>query len=221
MSTYQNGAGTRTQILNAAEELFYKKGFHETSYEEICQKSHVSRRTAYYHFKDKDLLRYEVHWEWVIRMRHLAKRYCEREEYTFTLAMYLCWDKMLKDEKYRKFCLNYYEDYPVYDPNTGMGRFFLTVSKEMYGHIWPVEQIPTVAFASVYGFMAGMFQIMAAHPEAFNAKELLHNSVFWGTGIWEIPRETMEQFWDELLVYIDRFPENLSDDILFYEPERQ
>ncbi len=217
MKTYQNGADTRRQILDAAKELFYEKGFHETSYEDLCQLAHVSRRTAYYHFKDKEQLRYEVHWEWVIQMRHLAEKYCSREEYSFTLAMYLAWDRMLKDIKYRKFFLDYYQDYPVYDPNTGLGRFFQILCREMFGRIWSVDQIPIIAFSSVYGFMAGMFQIMAVHPDSLQAAELLHNCIFWGTSIWEIPRETIEQFWKELQVCIDQFPENISDEIQFYE----
>ncbi len=219
MSTYQNGSETRKQILESAKELFYEKGFHETSYEDLCRTAHVSRRTAYYHFKDKELLRYEVHWEWIIQMRHLAEQYCDREEYSISLAMYLAWKRILKDEKYRKFFLDYYNDYPVYDPDTGMGHFFQILCKEMFGQIWTIEEIPTVAFASVYGLMAGMFQIVAVHPEAFDAAELLHNCISWGTSIWEIPRETIDQFWRELQSYIDLFPETISDEIRFYETE--
>ncbi len=216
VKTYQNGMNTRQQILSSAKELFYEQGFHETSFEDICKTAHVSRRTAYYHFKDKELLRYEVHWEWVIQLRRLAEKYCKEQQYLMALAMYLVWKLMLRDAKYRKFCLDYYQDYPVYDPDTGMGQFFRILCQQMYEHIWPLEQISPVAFSSVYGFIEGMFQIMAAHPDTIKAEEMLHDCIFWGTGIWGIPRETIAEYWDAIESYISQFPEQITDKFHFY-----
>lgn len=57
---------TRTKILRAAEELFGKKGFYNTSVVEISQKAGVGYGTFYLYFKSKDdiykeLVRYLNH----------------------------------------------------------------------------------------------------------------------------------------------------------------
>lgn len=43
----------REQILSCAAKVFAKKGYHETSISDICQKSDVARGTVYLYFKNK------------------------------------------------------------------------------------------------------------------------------------------------------------------------
>jgi len=45
---------TRRGILDAAYELFYRKGFGRVSVDEIAAQANVTKRTLYYHFKSKD-----------------------------------------------------------------------------------------------------------------------------------------------------------------------
>ncbi|SMC33246.1 TetR/AcrR family transcriptional regulator [Sporomusa malonica] len=45
-----------TEILNAAEPLFYSKGYHETAISDIAQKMGVAQGTIYYYFKSKEEL---------------------------------------------------------------------------------------------------------------------------------------------------------------------
>lgn len=45
---------TRTLIVEAAEELFYKHGFKRISVEDICRKIGVTRKTFYDHFNNKN-----------------------------------------------------------------------------------------------------------------------------------------------------------------------
>ncbi len=42
------------EILNAAEPLFYAKGYHETAISDIAQKMGVAQGTLYYYFKSKE-----------------------------------------------------------------------------------------------------------------------------------------------------------------------
>ncbi len=44
----------KTQILNAAEEVFTKKGFDEARMEDIAEKTGLSKGTLYIYFKSKD-----------------------------------------------------------------------------------------------------------------------------------------------------------------------
>jgi TetR/AcrR family transcriptional regulator, transcriptional repressor for nem operon len=45
---------TRDQIIEAADQLFYRKGFEHTSFADIADDVRISRGNFYYHFKSKD-----------------------------------------------------------------------------------------------------------------------------------------------------------------------
>lgn len=47
-------AGTRQQIVEAADRLFYEQGFEATSFADIAAAVRLSRGNFYYHFKTKD-----------------------------------------------------------------------------------------------------------------------------------------------------------------------
>ncbi len=45
---------TRERILQAANELFYARGFYRVSVDSIAEAAGVTKRTVYYHFNSKD-----------------------------------------------------------------------------------------------------------------------------------------------------------------------
>lgn len=45
---------TRDQIVEAADDLFYRQGFEHTSFSDIANSVQISRGNFYYHFKSKD-----------------------------------------------------------------------------------------------------------------------------------------------------------------------
>lgn len=45
---------TRDRIVEAADALFYQRGFEKTSFSDIADAVHLSRGNFYYHFKTKD-----------------------------------------------------------------------------------------------------------------------------------------------------------------------
>ncbi|MET8430911.1 helix-turn-helix domain-containing protein [Nocardia sp. NPDC004860] len=49
-----SGKTTREQIIAAADELFYHRGFEQTSFASIADVVHLSRGNFYHHFKAKD-----------------------------------------------------------------------------------------------------------------------------------------------------------------------
>jgi len=49
-----NGMSKRDQIIAAADQLFYKRGFEHTSFAHIAEVIKMSRGNFYYHFKTKD-----------------------------------------------------------------------------------------------------------------------------------------------------------------------
>src|SRR5262245_54395954 len=52
----ERGEKNREGILNAADRLFYIKGFAETSFSDIADKSGVPKGNFYYYFQSKDEL---------------------------------------------------------------------------------------------------------------------------------------------------------------------
>lgn len=48
------GKDTRSQILEAADQLFYRQGYERTSFADIAAQVRISRGNFYYHFKTKD-----------------------------------------------------------------------------------------------------------------------------------------------------------------------
>jgi TetR/AcrR family transcriptional regulator, transcriptional repressor for nem operon len=49
-------ASTREQIVDAADELFYRRGFEQTSFAHIAEAVGISRGNFYHHFKSKDAI---------------------------------------------------------------------------------------------------------------------------------------------------------------------
>ncbi|WP_159593376.1 TetR/AcrR family transcriptional regulator [Chelativorans xinjiangense] len=49
-----SAATTREHIVEAADELFYRKGYEHTSFADIAAAVRISRGNFYYHFKTKD-----------------------------------------------------------------------------------------------------------------------------------------------------------------------
>jgi TetR/AcrR family transcriptional regulator len=50
----------RDNIVNAANQLFFRKGFDEVSMEEIANEVELSKSTLYFYFKDKELLYFAI-----------------------------------------------------------------------------------------------------------------------------------------------------------------
>jgi Bacterial regulatory proteins, tetR family len=44
---------TRDQIVEAADDLFYRQGYEHTSFSDIANAVQISRGNFYYHFKDQ------------------------------------------------------------------------------------------------------------------------------------------------------------------------
>ena len=70
---------TRRRILDAAYELFYRKGFSRVGVDEIAAFAGVTKRSLYYHFRSKDELLasvFDLHHELALaRIRKYEHRY--------------------------------------------------------------------------------------------------------------------------------------------------
>lgn len=70
----------RDNLLNTAEMLFYREGFHATGIDRVIREAGVARMTLYHHFPSKEALVMAV-----LRRRH--RRYFERLDRAITDAV--------------------------------------------------------------------------------------------------------------------------------------
>ena len=63
------GQDNRQHIIDAANMLFYRQGFNQTSFSEIADQAHIPRGNFYYYFKSKDDILAAVIEDRIQRMR--------------------------------------------------------------------------------------------------------------------------------------------------------
>ena len=206
MKAYGNGMTTRKIILDACAQLFYEKGYHETSYEDICALAHVNRGSIYYHFKEKENIRYEVLWEITTQCYEMAKQYCDDKKYIFLVAMYLHWGKVLYDPKIRKFELDYYADYPVYTPNNPVARYYKICNENMYRELWDLSGIDSLAIATGYGTLYGAIRLLDENPAKYDLIDLYRHLLMTGILVWGIAKEQADAMWEEVVEYLKKIP---------------
>ncbi len=54
------GEGNRQRIVNAADNLFYRRGYNQTSFQDISDATGIPRGNFYYYFKTKDEILHAV-----------------------------------------------------------------------------------------------------------------------------------------------------------------
>lgn len=208
MGAYGNGTTTRKIILDASKKLFYEKGFHETSYDDICKAAHVNRGSIYYHFKEKENIRYEVLWELTRDCHNIAVEYCDSDKYIYLVTSYILWGITLYDARVRKFELDYFADYPIYTPSNPVALYYKICNKNMYENIWDLSHVEPLALATGYGTIYGGLRLMDAFPEKYTPREIYRHMIMTGILVWGIPKEEADAMWDELLVYINKIPDS-------------
>jgi AcrR family transcriptional regulator len=55
-NTVKKGEANRKLIINAANKLFYEKGYNQTAFSEVAEVSRIPKGNFYYYFKSKDEL---------------------------------------------------------------------------------------------------------------------------------------------------------------------
>ena len=88
---YETGIATRKLILEESRKLFLEKGFRATSYDDICKAAHVNRGSVYYHFGQKEMIRYEIMWEIYTENKKAAESYSSVPSHQCAFALYLMW----------------------------------------------------------------------------------------------------------------------------------
>lgn len=208
MANYENGTFTRQAIIDACAHLFYEKGFHETSYSDICEHAHVNRGTIYYHFETKESIRYAVQNEYKHINMCTAKKYCADTRYLCILSMYMQWCQYVTDENMRKFALQLCLDTPIYTGKVDGSHFYSVAYDEMWGGFWEKKNISQLAFATVYGYLVSCMRLLCEYPDKYNPCEFFEHCVKASTEIWGITNELMDEIWQNVEHYIELIHED-------------
>ena len=207
MGHYENGIFTRKAVVQACKRLFYEKGYHETSYVDICRLAHVNRGTVYYHFPSKEAMCYEVMWEYAVDNKRIVEKYCREPRYHYLLAIYMFWKQMHEDGQMRRFGLQICTDHPVYTGKKDISYFYYAVYDHMWGAFWAKKDIVPLAFASVYGYVVCCMRMLCEYPEKYDPMELFVHCADSSASIWGIPKEKMEEIWPQVRRYLEQIPE--------------
>lgn len=204
MGLYENGIDTRKAILEACTALFMEKGYRATSIDDICQAAHVNRGSIYYHFRDKENIRYEVLWSNIMGNLHRVRECCGTQEYDMILAMYLLWHQICTDENMRRFHTEYFRDYPVYSPKENLSRSIKMVTELMYQKVMTGHGPDRMEMSFLYGFLMSVTMI-AARCE-FTPEALFRRTFEIGNQIRGIPQEEISAQWQHLHALLLRLP---------------
>lgn len=211
MGKYENGAYTRQAIVEAGKKLFYEKGYRETGYGDICEETHVNRGTVYYHFPNKERLRYEVQWEYLIDCKRIVERYCPDPRYHYVLAMAVYWTLLARSDKMRKFVLQGCTDYPAYTGKMDISFFHYTCYEHMWGHFWDIRHVPSMSFSSVYGYVMSCMRMLCDHPEQYDPWELYEHCNRSSLTIWGVPEDLTNEIFTTAKAYFDTIPPEVLD----------
>lgn len=209
MSNYENGAFTRRAIVDACKKLFYEKGYHETSYGDICKEAHVNRGTIYYHFPNKELMRMEVQWEIFVECKHVAEATCPDNCYCGIIAMAIFWLRTHKDEKMRNYIRCVYQDYPIYTGKNDVSYFYYAAYDYMWSNFVKKTQIMPMAFATVYGYIVSCTLLMCEHPEQYDTWEIFEHCCRSCLHIWSASEELINEIFTNAKVYFDALPDDV------------
>lgn len=208
MSNYENGAFTRRAIVDACKVLFYEKGYHETSYADICEMAHVNRGTIYYHFPNKEQIRFEAHWELFTECKHIAEAYCPDSRYYGIIAMALFWQRNNKDDKMRFYTNSIYQDYPIYTGKKDISYFYYAVYDYMWSHFLEKVKISPMAFSTVYGYVASCTLLMCEYPQRYDSWELYEHCCRSSLRIWGAEEGLIDEIFTNAKTYFDALPED-------------
>jgi len=158
----------RQSILQAARKVFFQKGFHRATVDDVAELAELSKGTVYLYFESKETLLAHLLLEGLDELlEHLEEAYAE------TLSM-------RADERLRKLglaYLNFFTEQPDYFwllMATDRGRFRETVTPEVYQQVLSasLEGLDLAARAIQQGVDEGIFYCKNVRQAA---------SIFWAT----------------------------------------
>lgn len=112
-STYLVGEQTKRKIFRESKKLFYKKGFAETTYDDISTAAKVNRALIPYYFKNKQILGQKVYSKIMEDFTEAFNKTIDVEHYPPDVVHILqtfAYYHLLNNEKYARFAIQVQSD---------------------------------------------------------------------------------------------------------------
>lgn len=78
-SLTRKGRARRVEIVDAASELFHRRGYHQVSMDDIAEEAGVAKATLYHYFSGKTKILYEIHHEFILPLLEAARARAEAD----------------------------------------------------------------------------------------------------------------------------------------------
>lgn len=101
-----NGQDTKEKILISARQLFYEKGYDETTFRDIANLAEINQGSIYYHFRTKSNLGKTIYREIAKENFDIARKFFLETTNVLTcflIGSNIYWHMFFKDASYRKF----------------------------------------------------------------------------------------------------------------------
>lgn len=132
---YLVGEQTKLQIFTESKKLFYKKGFDETTYDDICNVAKINRALIPYYFKNKQNLGSMVYRDIYSNFKETLYALLESEHFPSDLATAIetfAYYRLLKSPEFARFALQVMNNNAVIDARMikGEQRFISEISSD-------------------------------------------------------------------------------------------
>lgn len=107
------GEKKKLLILNTFKTLFYEKGYHQTTYEDICRKADIPPGSITYHVKSKKHVAALIHSEYETNGKNFLINIAGNTYDMKTMAALRIihwWDRVFFDPHIRRFCMDIAEE---------------------------------------------------------------------------------------------------------------
>lgn len=138
MATYKTGIITQNKILQACKELFYEKGYKDSTYIDICEKADVGPKTITHYFKSKKLIAIKIYTDFLIDIKEKTKAYMIEKNNYYDLRVATALERiiftnlMIENSNYKKFYYDICVESLLLDANIEKVEYFYKLHSDEY-----------------------------------------------------------------------------------------
>jgi len=170
---YAVGEQTKHQIFTESKKLFYKKGFNETTYDDICRVAKVNRALIPYYFKNKQNLGYMVYRDIYMDFKEELDRCMEPKQFPADLSTFIqtfAYYRLLKSRELSRFALQIMNSDASIDATLvgGEKKFITEISSDKK---FSIEELETLANFD-YSIEKEIHRLIYMHPESIDPDRL-------------------------------------------------
>ena len=173
------GEKKKKLIVDTCKKLFYRQGYNNTTYEDICREADIPPGTITYHFNGKRDIAAVIDTEYEAQNKIYIEKVCGTA-YTLTQMMVIenfhMWKRTFEDDRIRRFLLDISsERLPTQSSVNVVGYYYRCVLDDQ-GLSIPDKELPLVV-ASQIGMSDGILHAIAHADYQYSYEEVAHFAI--------------------------------------------